>query len=387
MTPLPGGRVDGVLWRVTARERGLDGFKLNATELRPNGEIALAATGALTANDPPGAFVGGNYHNGGSYRYGITTSPVKVVPGGFDNAVPHFEVDTPPGTWVTVKLSARVNGAWTKDYVMGVWAADEGTVRRHSVDGQGDTNGTVATDTLELTAQADALRLTAVLLSSGTAVPTLRAAGVAAKHKAVDGVAPDANPALWNVELPVPQNSQMLYPGGDVWCSPTSVTMLLRYWSAKLNVPNWGEPIPTAAARTHDWIYGGTGNWTFNMAYAASRSGGRLSAFATRLSSVSQLEPLIKAGVPVAISIRYGGTVAPPVGAPVTSVAGHLLVVRGIDAAGNVIVNDPAFGSDAAVRVVYSRADVQRIWQVSDGLTYVVHPAELTLPADPLGAY
>ena len=41
----------------------------------------------------------------------------------------------------------------------------------------------------------------------------------------------DGNPAYWSHELAVPECSQMVYPdGGTVWCSPTSVSMVLAYW-------------------------------------------------------------------------------------------------------------------------------------------------------------
>ena len=185
---------------------------------------------------------------------------------------------------------------------------------------------------------------------------------------------------MWGTVLDVPQRSQMIYPGGNVWCSPTSVTMVMGYWGQKLGDPGLPETVPTAAGHIHDWIYGGTGNWPFNTAYAAARSNGKLHGFVTRLKSISQLEPLLKAGIPVVVGIGYGGSIAPPAGAPLPSVDGHLFVVRGIDANGDVVVNDPAFNSDAQVKVTYTRADFMRIWHVSDGVAYVIYPADMTLP-------
>ncbi len=36
----------------------------------------------------------------------------------------------------------------------------------------------------------------------------------------------------------MPLRSQMIYPnGGEVWCSPTSVAMLLAYWHERTNAP------------------------------------------------------------------------------------------------------------------------------------------------------
>jgi hypothetical protein len=57
------------------------------------------------------------------------------------------------------------------------------------------------------------------------------------------------------------------------------------------------------------------------------------------------------------------------------SSSGYLLVVRGFDVSGNVITNDPAAASDAAVRVVYDRAALERLWLASSGGTvYLIYP-------------
>lgn len=381
-------RVDGLLWRATATDRQLEAFGRTEVNLNPDGTLTIAA--GMSGKDPygPGQYSGGNYYNGGTYRYGIATSPVKVVQGGFDRAIPSFAVDTPPGTWVTLKLAARVGGRWTKDYVLGIWAADYSAVRRHSVNGQGDGDGNVNTDTLELKGTADAFRYTVVLLSENNASPVVREVAVAAKRAAVDGPAPAGDRSVWGTTLNTPAMSQMIYTGGNVWCSPTSVTMILRYWSDKLGIPNLAQDVPTAAKTGNmDWIYGGTGNWPFNTAYAAARSGGKLTGYITRLSNISQLEPLIKAGVPVALSVRYGGSYPVIPNSAVSSVSGHLIVATGFDKNGNVVVNDPAAGNDGGVRRVYDRAALQRAWQTSDGTTYVIHPTDMRLPEDPLGAY
>jgi hypothetical protein len=180
--------------------------------------------------------------------------------------------------------------------------------------------------------------------------------------------------------------SQMIYPGGgEVWCSPTSTSMLLAYWADVLGDAALRETPPEAASMCLDHVYEGTGNWTFNVAHAAARGAGTMHGAVTRLSSFAQLEPLIRAQIPVAISVRYGkGELAH---SPVASTAGHLIVVRGFSPTGDVVCNDPAFPSDATVEVTYDRAQLTAAWQGSLGTTYLVWPANRSVPVDPAGAF
>src|SRR5439155_15105973 len=151
-----------------------------------------------------------------------------------------------------------------------VWAGDEATVERHSVDMQADADGDVATDTLELAAKADAIRITARLFSAdASSTPRLR--GVAAVAHDTSSAFADAaaDTSVWGTVLDVPQRSQELYPnGGEVWCSPTSTSMLAAYWSDELARPGLTETVPAFQKGVFDWVYGGAGNWPFNVAHA-----------------------------------------------------------------------------------------------------------------------
>ena len=50
------------------------------------------------------------------------------------------------------------------------------------------------------------------------------------------------------------------------------------------------------ARQTYDAGYGGTGNWPFNTAYAAKRTG---HGFVTRFGSLRGVERFVRAGIPV----------------------------------------------------------------------------------------
>jgi len=193
-------------------------------------------------------------------------------------------------------------------------------------------------------------------------------------------------------DLAVPPLSQEThageYPqydgGGEAWCSPTSTAMVMGYWgvappASELAAIPYADPQVDHAARyTYDSSYRGTGNWSFNVAYA-SRYG--LRAFVTQLRSLAEAESFIAAGIPLVASITVGPNALPGFLFG-QGTAGHLLVIRGFTASGDVIANDPAATSNARVRRVYDRAAFERSWLLgSNGVVYVIHPAAVPLPA------
>jgi hypothetical protein len=213
--------------------------------------------------------------------------------------------------------------------------------------------------------------------------PSLNLAAVSAVR---NGSNPGINsPHVWGRDLGVPERSQMIYPdGGEVWCSPTSVSMVLAYWGQQTGRGDLNQTVPFTAARTNDWIYRGNGNWPFNTAYAASFG---LKGYVSRFLSLSQVEPWIEQGLPVIASVAWRpGELA---GAPISQTDGHLLVIRGFDGAGNVIVNDPA--ADPRIgqhtRIVYNRAQFERVWlNGSGGMVYLIYPKDRTIPGQALAS-
>jgi hypothetical protein len=183
------------------------------------------------------------------------------------------------------------------------------------------------------------------------------------------------DPALWGRSLPVPACSQMVYPdGGAVWCSPTSTSMILGYWSRDTGPC---EPrVRAAVDGVFDWLYDGHGNWPFNAAYAATHG---LEAYVARFDSLARVEPWIAAGVPVAIT--FGWDPGELDGAALPSSPGHLAVITGFDAQGNPLVHDPAAEVDAAVPRAYPRAQLERLWlEDSGGTVYLVYPPGWQVP-------
>ncbi|HEX2173374.1 MAG TPA: peptidase C39 family protein [Dehalococcoidia bacterium] len=328
---------------------------------------------------PPGRYLGLSFYNGDVYWTGEADSPITETPFVFTEAIASWNAETPPGTWVETLLRVRVGDRWSGWYNFGVWASDTETVQRHSIRDQDDALGEVATDTLSLkTGGATAYQIRVRLFTTSGAAPALRTVALARSTtpERPATLAP-GNPDAWGRTLPVPECSQMVYPdGGEVWCSPTSTSMVIGYWADD------GGPcaphVRAAVQGVYDPIYRGHGNWPFNTAYAGSM--GDLEGYVARFGSLAEAEPWIAAGVPVIFSFAWGpGELA---NAPLASARGHLAVLVGFDASGNPIVNDPAGPSDTSVQRTYPRAQLETLWlDHSGGTVYLIHPREWRVPA------
>jgi hypothetical protein len=327
-----------------------------------NGALVLHKGKLLSGTDTLGKY------NGGEYFYGSYTT--EELPVNYEEAIPSWQANTPPGTWIEVELQSQVDGVWSKWYSMGVWHEGDAPFKRHSIDDQGDDTGTVWTDTLSLEKSATAVRARINLFTTDKSKsPIIRGLGVTfANGKDLPGVVPSAGLVS---DLDVPKRSQMVFPdGGEVWCSPTSTSMVMAYWSNITHNPFWNQTVPTVVNGVWDYVYDGAGNWPYNTAYASSQG---LYGKVARMSSLAEVEQWTKAGVPVVVSIAYKKGQLDH--SPIPSTSGHLLVVRGFDENGNVLTNDPAAASDDAVNIEYDRFQFERAWlKNSNGTTYLIYP-------------
>ncbi|WP_416974671.1 peptidase C39 family protein [Streptomyces sp. 4F14] len=338
-----------------------------------SGVVIGEAAGTTSYTDP---------HTGttADWEYATWTSPAHRFAVPATEVIASWNADTPPGTWLQTELTCTYSdGTATPWYVMGRWALGDQDIRRTSVDGQRDGRSTVWTDTLAIDDPATGPRLTAYRLRltlhrrPGTRLtPTVRRAGAMGSDVPDRFTVPASTPCLAR-ELIVPRYSQDLhrgqYPqydgGGEAWCSPTSSQMIVEYWGGRPTAEQlaWVDPSFTdpqvchAARHTYDAQYEGCGNWPFNAAYAATYAG--LESVVTRLSSLTDLETLIAAGIPAITSQSFHAQELTGAG---YGTAGHLMTVIGFTADGDVIANDPASPTDQAVRRVYRRREWENIW-------------------------
>ncbi|MGW7460741.1 peptidase C39 family protein [Streptomyces sp. NPDC054797] len=372
----PGRTVDNRFWFSYAH--WLAGTHQGTTAVagtRPGLEISVAA-GRTEYADP---------HTGkkSTWEYATWTSPLhrSTVPA--TEAIASWNARTPAGTWIQIELRGTyTDGAATPWYVMGRWASGDRDIRRTSLDGQSDGKSTVWTDTLAVDAPAAAaglrithwqLRLTLHRKPGADRGPTVWLAGAMVCDVPDRFTVPASTPSGRAHELKVPRYSQEThagqYPeydnGGEAWCSPTSSQMVIEFWGGRASAtalswvnPQYTDPqICHAARSTYDAAYRGCGNWPFNAAYAATYRG--LAGVITRLASLTDLETLIGAGIPVITSQSFRPEELTGAG---YGTSGHLMTVIGFTAAGDVIANDPNAPDNPSVRRVYRRSEWENVW-------------------------
>ena len=372
-----------IRWR--AADRNFSSWTLSGIKLNRSGDLTLNSATATAGDDPyaAGTYNGGNYYNGGSFLVGEATSPEILTTFNYQEAIASWNASTPAGSWVEVQFRAQYGTRWSKWYVLGIWASDYSTIRRHSVQSQGDSDGFVAVDTFVSSNKKETTNKFQLKLrlfsANGSTVPTVRNVSVAYSTSAPKTASVSAgNPALWNTLITVPECSQMVYPdGGEVWCSPTSTSMVLAYLDGYTGPC---EPrVRAAVDGVYDWIYAGHGNWPFNTAYAATFG---YEGYVARFTSLAKAEEYVAAGVPVIMSIAWGKGDLTNSG--VDSTNGHLLVLVGFDAAGNLIVNDPASPENETVQRTYLRSEFEPLWlQASGGTVYLIYPPSASVLALP----
>ncbi len=355
-------------------------------------EGTRVAGGSLTISHPKGTISA----VGRRWAWSRWTSAWVRPATSFTQLVPSWNAATPVNTAVQVQARVRsTTGKISKFKVLGTWSTRDDRFHRTSAGTQRDAVASVNTDTVQAVSgvalNGYQLRVLPMRISGSTVTPTLRSVHAVASRPGA--AQPTSKPLYAGKTLAVPPYSQMIhrgqYPqyggGGEAWCSPTSLSMILGYyralpsrasyaWVKKSYADPWADHV---ARSTFDYGYDGTGNWPFNTAYAASLT---TNAFVTRLPSLRAAERFIHAGIPLAASISFGsGGLS---GAPISSTAGHLVVISGFTRAGKVVVNDPAAPSNSSVRRVYDRGQFERAWQTkSHGTVYVVRDAAHPLPA------
>lgn len=305
----------------------------------------------------------------------VLTSPVITARLGWNELVPSWNAVTTNGTGLMIEVRAFHGERPTRFFNLGLWASQPGKQPRESVPGQKDDDGDVQTDTLVLTRPATNLQLR-VTLRGGPPWPELKYLGVSLlDNRAHPAPLPPVRDA-WGIALPVPERSQLHYPGGEAWCSPTVVSMLLGFWANKLHRPDLDLLPPAVAQEIHDPKWEGTGNWSFNMAFAGSLPGMR--AMAVRLSDLAEVEAWVACGIPVGLSIcsnRLNDRGRRP--------RGHLVVCVGFTAQGEPILHDP--GRSKEIHRVVPRERLVDAWAYSKNTAYLVYPEVTRLPADAFG--
>jgi hypothetical protein len=134
-------------------------------------------------------------------------------------------------------------------------------------------------------------------------------------------------------------------------CSPASVAMAL-HWAGRADAT-----VEAVANAAHDPRHDLYGNWPRNVQAAWSFG---VPGKVARMGSLADAWRTLASGVVIVASIRADkGQLRE---APYGDTQGHLILIRGYDAEGNLLVNDPACSTPEAGRRVYSRRDMVQVW-------------------------
>lgn len=343
------------------------------------------ASGLCLGTEPTVAGLpsGVSYYNGGSFYFGTALSPEVTPRIPIDHLIASWNAQTSVGTWLQFHVRLKIGNEWSRFYKLPIWASDETKIKRHSVKEAADEIAVVDTDTLALRKllSASSYQLSVTLFSEdGITSPSLSLVSVVASRDRNEYPFLQADVSAFDIDLAVPKRSQTLSEyqkpeyqpyggGGQAWCSPTSTSMVMEYFSRLLGASQLNRTVPEVAIGCYDWVYKGTGNWPFNTAYANLFG---LKGYVTRLYSFAHAEPWLKAGIPLIISISFKAGELP--GSPISKSNGHLIVVRGFDHKGDVLVNDPAAPDNNTVARTYPRAALEAAWAHSHRTAYVIFP-------------
>ncbi|MFY1660394.1 peptidase C39 family protein [Micromonospora sp. WMMD1274] len=434
VTAVPGG------FPMSGRDITYHRFRFPADRDRGRADGLRAGPDGLTLDGDAGRVTHTDPHSGTTAEYaaGTWTSPVTPVGFAVTELVPSWTADTPPGCWLRVELRGWADDtAATGWYELGHWAADDSAVHRASVPGQEDDRARVAADTLRVTGATVTgwqVRVTLLRRLDAPAGPVLHTLGVVAstdppggaQADGTDTISADATSAnagsaaaigaatgsaatgdttaagggeagAWGRVLDVPRYAQRLHAagetrwggGGDSWCSPTCVSMVLDFWGAGPTPDRYAWVAPPgprpqvvhAARHCYDHAFGGPGNWPFNTAYAATHG---VDAFVTRLRSLAEAERFVAAGIPLIVSAAFTAGQVPGLD---YDTRGHLMVLAGFTADGDPVLNDPYAPDDERVRRTVPRGPFESAWQAgSGGIAYVLRPESTPLPPPPAQA-
>ena len=313
---------------------------------------------------------------GSATNESVLTSPEISAGLSWDELVVSWNADMPEGSFLKIEARVLYPEKPTKYFVMGLWSGDPERHPRESVPHQKDEQGDVSTDTLILKQPCERLQVRLTLGGDSGKQPKLKLLGLAMTDSKAKPDALEPNKEAWGKTIEVPQKSQMAYPNGGVLCSPTTVSMLLTYWSKTLKQPDLDHDVPDVVQAVYDAKWHGTGNWPFNTAYAGSLPGMR--GCVSRFSDVSELEDWIAAGLPVGLSVDYDRLRGKGPGPN-----GHLVVCVGFTPEGDVILNDP--GTSKNVRKTFPRKSLVYAWAYSKNTVYLIYPENAQLPNDRFG--
>jgi hypothetical protein len=298
----------------------------------------------------------------------LVETPARPA-GGATVFIPSFAVHSALPFSGRLELCVRVEGAWSP-WVAGVGLGPEAfapSPPAESLDVDVDVfRARVPVEAVRLRLRLRALEPAAVL-----AAPWMLA--LSASPPAVSSAEQERPPAISTrtpmggaerrVRLQVPARSQMEAEAAIAprICSPTCVAMVLDFWRRPARLDALAAEIFHPGVDLY-------GVWPAAIV-AAGRRG--LAGYLLRFPDWAAAEWCLARGLPIIASVRYGA--GELTDAAVAETPGHLIVLTGWDG-DDVLVNDPAAPTAAAVGRRYRRDELVRVWLERNGVGYVLFP-------------
>lgn len=142
----------------------------------------------------------------------VLLSP-PIVPGmPWNELIVSWNANAPSNTYMKIEASATSGSHQTRYYTMGLWSLEDKAHSRGSLRGPRDADGTVNTDTLVLTAPAEATQLRLTLCGTNDTRPTLKFLGASFANSAVPRITRPPNHAAWGKIIATPEHTQFGYP-------------------------------------------------------------------------------------------------------------------------------------------------------------------------------
>ncbi len=279
----------------------------------------------------------------------------------FDDLVGSLNAEVPAGGEIELSVKVRLEAGWSEWFALGTLGSGGWTSPASIPAAEG---GAVDVDTLKLVKKAFAFRYR-LKFKAGKKAVRLRSVAIAVSDAESPAEPPAFSTGPWVRDLalsPLSQGDAQEKYKHDI-CSPTSLAMVLAHWGFEKDI----EHVALAAQDRGSQLFG---NWPANVAYAGSLG---LEGHVARLESLADAEAEIAQGRPVIVSVTFAEGELP--NAPIKRTRGHVMVIGGFTAEGDVIAYDPAGKGKDQVRRIYARAAFHNVWRRHKrGLAYLIGP-------------
>ena len=295
---------------------------------------------------------------------GTYISPV-VETSQFDTLVGSWSAITNQNTGaVEVYFRVLVDGVWSDYFTYGQWRLGDQNKGVSKISSNGVARmeeDTVFTATGKI-ATAYQYKVEFRRLEEGNESPELRLVACCVRVIGYEELKLDYTQISQTVIYDVPMLNQNIVPIiGNSICSPTSTTMLLKYYGHSFNVEGYAYEHQYVAQIVKDYGHNMFGNWVYNVAVMGAYGE---YAYVKRFINNDELMWHLENVGPVALSVKgnmqgYYNT------------AGHLIVCKGYKIVEGEVVficNDPNLKD---VEVEYTYETIENVWRE---IAYVIEP-------------